>query len=382
MNKTYKYTIASGASREVTFDTGVASLAISNANGEDGATKIEKLKDVELTDLADNQILVYDSTSEKWQNEDQYDTIDDLEDVDITDATDGQILVYDATNEKWVNSDEYEYTLPVATSNTLGGVKIGEGVIIDDGVVSVDESIILSSNGVNYYTTKSIKTGAKWTDGNDIYKKTFEIQSLPSSGTAAIPHGETIESICHIQFLLIDGNTPANYYASNPHITVSANNTNILFTVDDDYSTFSAKVTLFFTIPKAFDRVLFTTDYSSTTDMSSNYQFNGNNGYWNRVWVNDLADEVYIGMTVGAYSGVYNAYVLTKKSGIVCHNRYRRNVGSQSGISDLTIGTAYSDKGYYAQVSPSGENLGFNGNTVGIKKIFNNVSEMLSAFFD
>lgn len=37
MNKTYKYTLSSGEKKEVTFDVGVYQLAISNANGEDGA---------------------------------------------------------------------------------------------------------------------------------------------------------------------------------------------------------------------------------------------------------------------------------------------------------------------------------------------------------
>ena len=57
------------------------------------------------------------------------------------------------------------YVLPAATDETLGGVKIGEGLsITEEGVLSADSSV------VDYSTTEQA-TGQKWIDGKDIYRK-------------------------------------------------------------------------------------------------------------------------------------------------------------------------------------------------------------------
>lgn len=64
------------------------------------------LSDVNLTSLANAQILRYDSQSSKWINAtlEIVDELSDLSDVDLTSLSDGQILVYDAENSKWVNT--------------------------------------------------------------------------------------------------------------------------------------------------------------------------------------------------------------------------------------------------------------------------------------
>ena len=60
------------------------------------------------------------------------------------------------------------YTLPTATASRLGGVKIGTGISVEeDGTISAS-----SGGGVGYSTTE-VNTGLKWTDGKDIYKRTF-----------------------------------------------------------------------------------------------------------------------------------------------------------------------------------------------------------------
>ena len=63
------------------------------------------------------------------------------------------------------------YVLPVASDETLGGIKVGNGLTIDP------ETGILSNNNptpytpVSYSTTEQ-NTGMKWIDGKDIYFKT------------------------------------------------------------------------------------------------------------------------------------------------------------------------------------------------------------------
>lgn len=87
---------------------------------------LASLQDVAISSAQNKQILQYDSTAAKWENEDlpsipsktsdlQNDsgfitissvptTITALQDVQITDPEDGDYLTYDSENSKWVNS--------------------------------------------------------------------------------------------------------------------------------------------------------------------------------------------------------------------------------------------------------------------------------------
>lgn len=69
-------------------------------------------------------------------------------------------------------------TIPPATSEKLGGVKIGEGVnVSEDGTISVP------SYTPPAYSTTEHKTGRKWIDGKDIYEKIIDYTG--SLGTTA-----------------------------------------------------------------------------------------------------------------------------------------------------------------------------------------------------
>lgn len=66
-------------------------------------------------------------------------------------------------------------SLPVASTETLGGIKVGENLTIDsEGVLSAE-----GGGGLNYSTTE-FDTGKKWIDGKTIYGKlhAFESASL------------------------------------------------------------------------------------------------------------------------------------------------------------------------------------------------------------
>lgn len=332
MNKYYKYTIPSGGTKEVTFDVGVKKIGLSNASGSDGASSIEKLKDIELTDLQNDQILVYDSTSETWKNKDQ--------------------------------------------------LTAGDGISVANGVISLNEEANLVFNSLNYSNTPK-KTGGKWVNGNDLYKLTINIQSpmyLPNVGTLELTIPVSgVEQVVNYETFFTDG-TDFLAIVNNNNISVKCTETKVIITTTADYSAYTGYVTIYYTLKKAFDKVLYTTDYSDTSD-SSQYQLWGNNGYNNRIWLPNAQDEVYIGLTNYPNIGI-NAYVLSKTETTV-KNRYRRlGGGSQQGLSDLAINTAYGDKGYYKQIPPSGGNIAFGGNRMGIKVIFNNLNELLAAFFD
>lgn len=74
--------------------------------------------------------------------------------------------------------------LPVASGETLGGVKVGSGLSIDaGGVLSANSQIV-------DYSTEEQATGQKWIDGEGIYFKTEVLESTiqlnPSSWTTVL----------------------------------------------------------------------------------------------------------------------------------------------------------------------------------------------------
>lgn len=95
------------------------------------------------------------------------DVLSDLDDVQISSLSDGQILKYDSSLQKWVNGTEYSYTLPVASGDTLGGIKVGNRLSIDsNGVLSADaQSYTLPIASAN--TLGGIKVGQNLSIGSD-----------------------------------------------------------------------------------------------------------------------------------------------------------------------------------------------------------------------
>lgn len=62
-----------------------------------------------------------------------------------------------------------------ATASKIGGVKVGEGLEITDGVLNV------TSTGAVDYSTEEVDTGVKWVDGKTIYRKTYNIGNATST---------------------------------------------------------------------------------------------------------------------------------------------------------------------------------------------------------
>ena len=77
-----------------------------------------------------------------------------------------------------LNADAQQYTLPVASSNTLGGVKIGQRLTIQDGVLSADEQ---GGNYVLPTASSSVKGGVKVGSGLNISN---EVLSVPLASTS------------------------------------------------------------------------------------------------------------------------------------------------------------------------------------------------------
>ena len=76
-------------------------------------------------------------------------TLSDLTDTTITTPSNNQILKYDAASSKWINSNDY--SLPTASTSTLGGVKV------DGTTITINNNgIISSTNGSSSIINKGI----------------------------------------------------------------------------------------------------------------------------------------------------------------------------------------------------------------------------------
>ena len=108
---------------------------------------LEELTDVNVSDLATDDILIYDGTEEEWINIPMPNipsSIDDLSNVNILSPSDDDVLTYD--DGAWVNKPA-------------------------------------QSSSVNYSTTEQ-NTGIKWIDGKDIYIKVIN-PNITTSSTLA-----------------------------------------------------------------------------------------------------------------------------------------------------------------------------------------------------
>ena len=87
------------------------------------------------------------------------------------------------------------YVLPIASADTLGGVKVGNGLSINA------ETGVLSASSQSWdYSTNEVNTGQKWVDGSDIYVKTIDIGQLPENNYVEVNHGITgIDKVVKIE---------------------------------------------------------------------------------------------------------------------------------------------------------------------------------------
>ena len=73
---------------------------------------LSDLKDTTISSASNGQVLMYDSTSNKWKNQTPTTTLAGLSDTQISSATDGQVLKYNSTSQKWVNGEDKGGILP------------------------------------------------------------------------------------------------------------------------------------------------------------------------------------------------------------------------------------------------------------------------------
>lgn len=117
------------------------------------------------------------------------------------------------------------YVLPVASAETLGGVKVGDGLTIENGVLSADRQ-------TPDFSVAEFDTGLKWTDGKKIYGKVVYITTDAQQGEKAYSLGlQANDTVIYhdVSLKTGDGNIVKNNYFvsdSNCFVTfIKADNT-------------------------------------------------------------------------------------------------------------------------------------------------------------
>lgn len=121
-NTTYWMLNASGSA--VAYINDIGDVVITNpTNGQvlmydsttqkwvNGTLTLNSLTDTQFASLTNGQVLKYNSTSQKWENADNL--LSSLSDANISSAINGQALLYNSTTQKWENAN---------ISSTLAGL--------------------------------------------------------------------------------------------------------------------------------------------------------------------------------------------------------------------------------------------------------------------
>ena len=89
----------------ITLNTGTQSHFAPQGGDVQGSINLDRLSDVTVTNVQDNQILKYDSVQGLWVNTSTgaVTALGDLSDVTITGVSDGEVLQYNSTSGKWEN---------------------------------------------------------------------------------------------------------------------------------------------------------------------------------------------------------------------------------------------------------------------------------------
>ncbi|MDR0742321.1 MAG: hypothetical protein LBE98_02555 [Puniceicoccales bacterium] len=101
--------------------------------------------------------------------------------VRLEKGSDGQVLKSITDGLGWADESS-SYTLPTASTNTLGGVKVGDNLTITDGVLSADDqSYTLPTASTN--TLGGVKVGNNLTIANGVLSADDQSYTLPTAST-------------------------------------------------------------------------------------------------------------------------------------------------------------------------------------------------------
>lgn len=136
------------------------------------------------------------------------------------------------------------YELPIASVETLGGVKVGNGLTINSetGELSADSQI------VDYSTTEQA-TGQKWIDGKEIYSKVISLGNLPNNEEKKVSAGIQGASVIMIEGYYDTGVAVSNLFniAALSNFVYNATSDEVIINVTSDLSSVTAFAILYYT---------------------------------------------------------------------------------------------------------------------------------------
>lgn len=99
----------------ITLNSGTQAHFMAQGGDVQSSINLDRLSDVTVTSVQDNQVLKYDASQSQWVNVSTgaITNLEDLSDVVITSVSDGQSLQYDNASGNWVNRD--------ITANSIDG---------------------------------------------------------------------------------------------------------------------------------------------------------------------------------------------------------------------------------------------------------------------
>ena len=100
-------------------------------------------------------------------------------------GSNGQILKSNGSTVYWASDDDTKYTLPAATSSTLGGVKVGSNISVSSGTISLTKSNVTAALG---YTPPTTDTNTTYSAGTGI---SLSGTTFSNSGVRSISTGSS-----------------------------------------------------------------------------------------------------------------------------------------------------------------------------------------------
>lgn len=202
--------------------------------GGGGASALTDLTDVNVSSPSDGQVLKYDSTTQKWKNENESGggsvedvtldgtsvvngqgvaelttpNVNDLKDTNISSPSSGQILQYNAATQKWENAtpasggnvDDVKVNGTSVVTNKVANIKSYKEVtqaqyealpdtkLSDDVLYAIKDSNGAAGFPPLIYSDIEREVGV-WIDGKPLYQKTIDCGTMPNQASKAVAHG-------------------------------------------------------------------------------------------------------------------------------------------------------------------------------------------------
>jgi len=229
-------------------------LSYSNGFWSSTLLPLAQLADVELTSLADNQILMWNESAEQWSG--SFVTLSQLADVNLGAVAEGDILVYDAGTLKWISSNGDSLIGLNQLSNVdLGSVTDGDLLGYDSDTnrwtaTTFNAAGLVPGNSYNIGLTADddspLVDSATKTHYGSFYGGLYSDDGLvlinSNTGIASTSAGDTLIDFTTGEFTGtltgdVDGDVTGNVFGSDSSLLVDGVNSELTGLVTGDVST-------------------------------------------------------------------------------------------------------------------------------------------------